>query len=164
MVAIRVRQAERDDYSAVVERLIAVWQAPVVVVRGQAYDLSSEPALVAEVTEPERRIVGTLHYLRNGTTLEIASLEVQGFERHGVGSALLDAAAEVARRHNCYRLFATTTNDNLDALRFYQRRGFRLAALRPGAVDEARHSKLEIPKIGSYGIPLRDEIDVERRV
>jgi hypothetical protein len=54
-----------------------------------------------------------------------------------------------------------TTNDNVDALRFYQRRGFRLDALRPGAVDEARRArKSEIPAIGEHGIALRDEIEL----
>ena len=55
-----------------------------------------------------------------------------------------------------------TTNDNLDALRFYQRRGFRLAELRPGAVDRARERlKPEIPRTGEHGIPLRDELVLE---
>ena len=57
----------------------------------------------------------------------------------------------------------TTTNDNVDALRFYQRRGFRIAEIRPGAVDRSRASvKPSIPLLGEYGIPLRDEIDLSR--
>ncbi len=59
-------------------------------------------------------------------------------------------------------MWLTTTNDNLDALRFYQRRGFRLVALRPGAVDVARRDlKPELPDIGTHGIPMRDELDLE---
>jgi len=55
-----------------------------------------------------------------------------------------------------------TTNDNVDALRFYQLRGFRLAGLRPGAVDESRERlKPEIPAAGCHGIPLRDELELE---
>jgi hypothetical protein len=55
-----------------------------------------------------------------------------------------------------------TTNDNVDALRFYQRRGFRLAALHQGAVDDSRaRLKPEIPEIGEHRIPLRDELDLE---
>ena len=54
----------------------------------------------------------------------------------------------------------TTTNDNLDALRFYQRRGFRLQALRPGAVDAARAYKPTISAVGEHGIPIRDELDL----
>jgi hypothetical protein len=58
-----------------------------------------------------------------------------------------------------------TTNDNVDALRFYQRRGFRLAELHPGAVDEARaRLKPEIPRVGDHGIPLRDELMLEKEV
>ena len=58
----------------------------------------------------------------------------------------------------------TTTNDNVDALRFYQRHGFRLVELRPGAVDAARRLKPEIPATGAHGIPLRDELELERMV
>ena len=62
---------------------------------------------------------------------------------------------EVARRVGCTQVWLTTTNDNLDALRFYQRRGFRLARIRPGAMDAARASlKPEIPEVGSHGIPM----------
>lgn len=57
-----------------------------------------------------------------------------------------------------------TTNDNLDALRLYQRHGFRLAALRPGAVDRSRHLKPDIPAIGAYGLPLRDELLLVRTI
>jgi hypothetical protein len=54
-----------------------------------------------------------------------------------------------------------TTNDNVDALRFYQRRGFQLASVRCGAVDEARRTlKPLIPVTGNYGIPLRDELEL----
>jgi hypothetical protein len=59
-------------------------------------------------------------------------------------------------------VWLTTTNDNLDALRFYQRRGFRISAVRPRAVERARATlKPEIPEVGAYGIPVRDEIDLE---
>ncbi len=80
----------------------------------------------------------------------------------GTGSALLTSVKEVARRRDCTRLWVVTTNDNVDALRFYQRRGFRLAHLRAGAVNQSRRTlKPEIPVIGSYGIDLRDELELE---
>ena len=55
-----------------------------------------------------------------------------------------------------------TTNDNLDALRLYQRRGFHLARLDSGAVDRARDLKPEIPLLGRRGIPMRDELILVR--
>ena len=57
-----------------------------------------------------------------------------------------------------------TTNDNLDALRFYQRRGFALTELRPGAVDESRRMKPQIPLVGAHGIPIRDELVLVREL
>lgn len=55
-----------------------------------------------------------------------------------------------------------TTNDNLRALALYQRRGFRLVALRCGAVDDARRRKTSIPEVGDGGIPLHDELELAR--
>ncbi len=83
--------------------------------------------------------------------------------RQGVGTALLSAVARVAKAAGCSRLWLVTTNDNLHALRFYQRRGFRLVALRPGAIDRARRElKPEISLVGLEGIPIHDELELER--
>ena len=79
--------------------------------------------------------------------------------------ALIAAVKDIAGRAGCTRLWVITTNDNVDALRFYQRRGFTLAALHAGAVDESRaRLKPEIPVFGDHGIPLRDELELEQPV
>jgi ribosomal protein S18 acetylase RimI-like enzyme len=79
----------------------------------------------------------------------------------GVGSALIEAVTASSRvGFEAIRL--STTNDNVDALRFYQRRGFRLTALRPGAVDESRRLKPTISMNGQHGIPIHDELDLVR--
>ena len=82
-------------------------------------------------------------------------------ERIGVGAALLEAALEEARRAGCRRAWLVTTNDNLPAVRFYQKRGWRIRAIRPGAIRESRRQKPEIPEMGVDGIPIRDEIELE---
>jgi len=69
--------------------------------------------------------------------------------------------AEVARKEKSTRLWLITTNDNLLALGFYQRRGFHICAVNPDAITEARKIKPSIPQIGLEGIPLRDEIVLE---
>jgi DNA-3-methyladenine glycosylase I len=79
----------------------------------------------------------------------------------GIGTALLDAVREAARKSGCRRTWLITTNDNLHALRFYQKRGWRLTALHRNALDESRRLKPVIPEIGIDGIPLRDEIELE---
>ena len=111
------------------------------------------------IAERSRRVVGLLTYQVLGDVMEIDTLNAIQ-RRAGIGSLLIEAAVGSARRLGCQQIRLTTTNDNVDALRFYQRRGFRLAELRPGAVDRARQRKPEIPRVGDYGIPLRDEIDL----
>ena len=94
---------------------------------------------------------------------EVLTLHVTG-QWHGVGTALIEAVEQLAAEHGCARLWLITTNDNVDALRFYQRRGFQLAAIHLHAVDESRSKlKPEIPVTGAYGIPVRDEIELEKR-
>ena len=124
--------------------------------RGELIDVLALPGFVAEW---DGRPVGIVTYRRDGHDCELAF--IAAFEAgHGVGSALLAAVIEATS--GCDRLWLVTTNDNLDALRFYQRRGFCLSELRPGAVDEARLTlKPRISTSGAYGIPLRDEVELE---
>ena len=133
------------------------WGGPLQARRGEVFDARDLPALVAERDgEP----VGLLCYRDDGDGWwELALISaVNG--RTGVGSALLTALIE--RVGSGRGIWVVTTNDNVDALRFYQRRGFRLRAVRTGAVDEARRTlKPQIPVLGRYGIPLRDEVELE---
>ena len=107
-----------------------------------------------------------------GALVGLATFELRGGECElvtldalrpgaGIGSALLAAVAEEAARRRARRLWLITTNDNLTAIRFYQRRGMRLVAVHAGAVDEARQIKLSIPMTGEHGIPIRDELEFE---
>ncbi len=112
------------------------------------------------IAEEEGERVGLLTYVVDGDTCEILTLGVTR-QFAGTGTALVEAVRGVAREQGCRRVWVLTTNDNIDALRFYQRRGFRIDVLRPGAVDEARRTlKPGIPEIGDHGIPLRDEIEL----
>jgi len=140
------------------ERLLAEgFGGPVQVVRGEAFDVLDLPGFVAEIGgEPS----GLLTYRRYGGGWELAF--VAALRRGaGVGSALVDALREVA---GGVPIRVVTTNDNLAALRFYQRRGFVLVELRRGAVDDARRRlKPSIPEVGDAGIPIRDELELELR-
>jgi ribosomal protein S18 acetylase RimI-like enzyme len=126
--------------------------------RGELIDVLALPGFVAE---RDGRPVGLLTYREENDECELAF--VAAFERHrGVGSALLEALRrEVA---HCERIWLVTTNDNLEALRFYQRRGFVLSALRAGAIDETRRTpKPTIGTLGNFDIPIRDELELELR-
>jgi ribosomal protein S18 acetylase RimI-like enzyme len=126
--------------------------------RGEIVDVLDGEGLMAEL---EGRPVGLLTFRPDGPiTIELAALVVVEPGR-GIGSALIAAFLEEARHRGTRRVWVMTTNDNLDALRLYQRRGFRLVALRAGAVDEARATvKPSIGEVAANGIPIRDELEL----
>ncbi len=72
----------------------------------------------------------------------------------------LPALVAVRRDAGCRRVWLTTSNDNLEALRFYQRRGLRIVAVHRGAIDRARELKATIPLVGRHGIEIHDEIEL----
>ena len=122
---------------------------------GGVVDASTLPGWLAE---SDGEVVGLLTYRTSGDVVDIVT--INAFTGGGVGAALVEAlVAEV--RDRAARLRVTTTNDNTRALRFYQRAGFRLTALRQGAMAEARRAKPQIPGLGNDGIPIRDQIDLE---
>jgi ribosomal protein S18 acetylase RimI-like enzyme len=82
----------------------------------------------------------------------------------GVGSALFAAVEEVAAAGGAERIWVVTSNDNTAALDFYQRLGFRIVACRPGEFDTIRGRIAALPRFGTHGIPIRDEIELEKRL
>jgi ribosomal protein S18 acetylase RimI-like enzyme len=150
--------AARADDRPAVEEFLRERHSLRVARRGELVDSLDHPALVAW---SGAELVGVATYVITGAACELLTLHART-RFDGVGSALVAAVQEVARQSGCARLWVVTTNDNVDALRFYQRRGFRLAHLRAGAVDESRETlKPEIPTTGAHGIPLRDELELE---
>lgn len=137
--------------------LARAWHSARVVTRGRVHQADSLPGLVA-IAGGQR--VGLLTYRREGDEIEVVTLNSL-WPRRGVGTALLAAIEEIARFSGCRRLWLVTTNDNLVALRFYQKRGWSLVAVHREAMHEARRLKPEIPLLGENGIPLRDEIELE---
>jgi ribosomal protein S18 acetylase RimI-like enzyme len=126
--------------------------------RGISRRVGDLRALVAIDEHGER--VGVATFDVGGQVAELVTLDALR-RGAGVGRALLDGVAAAARAAGAHRLIVITTNDNLRALRFYQRYGFRLVSLRAGAVDEARRVvKPSTPSVGEEGIPIRDEIDL----
>jgi ribosomal protein S18 acetylase RimI-like enzyme len=150
-----VRDEERDWLrAAIVER----WGDEIAVGRGRVWTPHELPAMVAVDDSGDR--VGMATYVVEGAVAELVSIDALRTGA-GVGRRLLTAVAATARAAGAEQLLVMTTNDNLPALRFYQRNGFRLTELRPGGVDKARATlKPSIPETGNDGIPLRDEIDL----
>ncbi|MBA2312341.1 MAG: GNAT family N-acetyltransferase [Actinobacteria bacterium] len=145
----------------VVERFLVERDTRMCARAGKLVDALAHPALLAE---ENGELIGVLTYILEEKACEVLTIHVEDSWR-GVGTALLEKAEHIALQAGCDVMFLTTTNDNLDALRFYQRRGFQLTRLLPGAVDESRmRLKPTIPMTGAHGIPLRDEIVLRREL
>ncbi|MCY0903179.1 MAG: GNAT family N-acetyltransferase [Firmicutes bacterium] len=135
------------------------WGGAVMVSKGVAYRLDDLEMRLAWI---DGMRVGLITWHKTSEGSEVMSLNAL-CERKGVGSALLQAVEDDTRYRGGARCFLITSNDNLDALRFYQRRGYRIIRVDPGAVDEARRIKPSIPLFGQYGIPIHDELELEKR-
>jgi GNAT superfamily N-acetyltransferase len=157
VVQPRVRKVREEDRPWVVSRMSRYWGSHLVVSRGRLHDTLDLPAFLAEL---QGRRVGLLTYRLDGAECEVVTLhsEVEG---RGIGTSLIEAVKEAARDGGANRLWLITTNDNLKALGFYQRRGFVLVRVHRGAIKESRRLKPEIPLIAPNGIPILDEIELE---
>ena len=109
------------------------------------------------------RTLGLVTWAVDGQRAEIVSLNALEPGR-GIGSRLMDAAAEELRRRGVTTAHLVTTNDNPRALSFYVRRGYRLVRLRLDAMDRVRRVKPQVPLTGSDGIPLLDMWELEREL
>lgn len=159
---MKVRPREAADQAAAREFLARNGSLRVARL-GELIHPLDHPAFVAVAADGQ--LLGMLTYVpgQDWRQCEVLTLHA-GEQWHGAGTALIEAAGQLARRQGCTRLWVITTNDNVDALRFYQRRGFCLVKVHRGAVDRSRATlKPEIPAVGAYGIALRDEIELEKQ-
>ena len=156
-MAFEVRDSTKDDRDWITNLLLDNWVSNIIVTRGITYEADKLPAIIVEVDSLR---VGLLTYkIKNG---ELEIITMNALEKHqGVGTALLNEVEKIARQNGCERIWLITTNDNIDALRFYQRRGFEMVAVYRYAIEESRKLKPQLPFVGKHGIPIRDEIEME---
>jgi ribosomal protein S18 acetylase RimI-like enzyme len=137
-----------------------LWGEVEMVTKDHIYNLLALPNIVAEC---DGKPVAFIMYAKEGQMCEIVAL-YSSIEKQGIGTALIDTVKKQATKDGCIKLWLLTTNDNLDALSFYKKRGFVVTATRKGEIDRQREKKPEIPKIGFHGIPIHDEIELEQQL
>jgi GNAT superfamily N-acetyltransferase len=157
MREFQIRPLNTNDRDWVAHLLQEWWAGPKIVTRGKLHHAVDLPGFIAV---RKGKPAGLITYNITGDDCEIVSMNSLA-EGKGVGSALIDAVKDTATKAGCQRLWLITTNDNTKALRFYQKRGFLLAAVHRNAIEQSRKLKPEIPLTGNDGIPIRDEIELE---
>jgi ribosomal protein S18 acetylase RimI-like enzyme len=157
---VRIRRINTDDREWIREILTSQWGSTLIVARGRKYQADKLPGFIALLDDKR---VGLITYEISHFQCHIVSLNSL-VPRRGVGSALIEEVIKEAKEAACRRLWLVTTNDNTEALHFYQKRGFELVALYRNAMQKARKIKPIIPESGRSGIPIRDEIELEYKL
>jgi GNAT superfamily N-acetyltransferase len=159
-VSMRVTELTDDDRLWVQERTELLFGGDFVVSRSEVHDPHKLPGFIA--TEGRER-VGLATYCIYGGECELVTIDAL-CQYMGVGTMLIERVEEVAREAGCAKIWTIATNDNLDAQRFFQKRGYVISQVRLGGMTKIRLLKPNVPRVGYYGIPVRDEIEFEKRL
>ncbi|TFG10237.1 GNAT family N-acetyltransferase [Candidatus Thorarchaeota archaeon] len=157
MSRIKVRKATDEDGDWIDWLIREQWGSDFVASRGKRHVPCRLPALLALI---DGKRGGLLTFRIADQECEIVTLNSLQ-ERQGIGNALVSKMIEMAKIAHCTRIWLVTTNDNTDAMRFYQKMGFRFSAIHRNAVDEARKLKPSIPEYSNSGIRITDEVEME---
>lgn len=133
------------------------WYSTDMVIRGQIIDMTQVNGIVVYSAS---KIVGLVTYTISNDICEITSLD-SIMKNKGIGTELVNRVIEIARQTLCQKVILVTTNDNINVIRFYQKRGFDMARLYHNAIDISRKLKPSIPETGDNDIPLKHEIEFE---
>lgn len=131
------------------------WGSPEMVVSSGIYHCDQLNGYAS--LNKDNEINGLITYIIKGEICEIISLDSIE-ERKGIGTSLVNRVESIAKTKKCKYVNIITTNDNLNALAFYQKRGYRIIGIEIDAVEKARRIKPEIPLVSDEGIPIKDEI------
>ncbi|WP_408009783.1 GNAT family N-acetyltransferase [Pseudalkalibacillus sp. A8] len=131
------------------------WGSPRMVLSTGTYDCDTLDGFT--ILDGNGEIIGLLTYIIEKDECEIISLDsIQ--ENKGIGSTLIRETERHLKTKDCKKIKLITTNDNLRALKFYQKRGYQLTQVFPNAVEKSRRIKPEIPLTAANGIPIRDDL------
>jgi len=155
---VQIRAIDQGDRDGLVSFFQTRWGSPQMVYGQTVFDCHLLPGYIATRQD---QVVGVITYEMQTDQCQIVSLDSLE-EGQGIGTALLHAVEKTARQQGADRVWLLTTNDNLNALRYYQKRSYELVQIHRRAVEQARQIKPEIPLVGDEGIPLRDEIELEK--
>ncbi len=149
-----------DKYrNCVAERTNELFGGTTVISRGVLHEPAKLPGFIAL---SGKELVGLATYFISDSECELVTIDALIRER-SIGTQLLTAVEAIAQASDCSRLWLVTTNDNVDALRFYEKRGYNVKQVHRNAIAKSRMLKPAIPEFGDYGTPIRDEIELEKK-
>ena len=157
----RVRSLSIPDRNWVADVLDQYWGSTRIVSRGVIHYAHELPGLM--LVDEKDTCYGLIIFNIDQKDCQIIILNSFA-EGVGVGTSLVETVIDIARKQMCDRVWLITTNDNIHAFRWWQRRGFEICAVYCNVVNDSRKKKPEIPIIGIDDIPIRDEIEFEMKL
>lgn len=152
-----IKPISSENIQQISKFISSQWLSTDIVVRGELVDTAT---LNGFVVFDDVNIIGLITYRIKDNECEIMSLDSLR-EKQGIGTALINKVIEIATKENCTKIKLITTNDNINALCFYQKREFDMVRLYHNALETSRKLKPTIPMLGNFDIPLRHEIEFE---
>ena len=134
------------------------WLSSIVVTKSRVHYAENLQGFLCR--DDHNKIVGLVTYSIEDKGCEIVTLDSKN-ENIGLGTELIKNVIEVARANNCNRVWAITTNDNVNAIRYFQKREFEWIGFHENAIIKSREIKPEIPMLGFDKIPIKHEIEFE---
>ena len=157
MKHLRIKKIRPEHQEIITQFLQKHWGGVEVISRGQVLIANELPGFIVIHNQA---IIGLVTYRIEYDQCEIVTLNGLLMGK-GIGSRLVDHVKTEALLHDCQRIWLITTNDNINAIRFYQKRGFEISAIHRDAIQQSRLLKPSIPLLGYHDIPIKDEIELE---
>lgn len=150
-----ITKIDENNRSFVNQFIIKHWYDIRMVIREEIIDLSDTDGYCIVV---DHQVIGVITYYIKEKECEITLLHTL-YENQGIGTRLVHCVLQAAQEAGAFRVKVITTNDNIRAIMFYQRKGFDMAVLYHNAMDKVREIKTNVPLMGENGILLKHEIE-----
>lgn len=155
-----ISEIKPEDNHLVASFISDNWGSATILSRGKIQDTTRLPGFICK---NNKKVIGLVTYNISGVDCEIVTLDSK-INDIGLGTRLVEKVVETAKSNGCKRVWLITTNDNVKAIRFYQKRGFEWIGFYKNSILESRKIKPEIPKFGYEDIPIKHEIKFELRL
>lgn len=155
MSIIKAIDESNRELSAII--LKKLWHTDSIIAKKEVHYFKDIPGFLCY---EEGAVVGVITYAIENGECEIVTINSLK-KKKGYGKKLFSAVLKVAKKEKCKRLWLITTNDNTNAMTFYQLIGMNMCGFYPNGMDYSRSLRPQIPLTGNLGIPLKHEIEFE---
>lgn len=158
---LKIRPTSKKDISWIKKVSLEEWGGEFCIFLSKKFYIDKLPGFIAE--DKLKSKIGLITFEIRDDLIEIMTLNAF-IKFKGIGSLLLKKVVDEGIKLNIKKIIVKTTNDNLDAFRFYQKRGFVITKIHLNSLKKDRKIKPSIPKLGDFDIPIRDAIELQRKI